>query len=56
MAVPVLAQIEFSGYTLSPLQPQYSGQATSPETLITHVIKVQQHTPSLACLMGALPW
>lgn len=35
-------QIEFSGYTLAPLQAQYAGHASSQETLITHVIKVGQ--------------
>ncbi len=34
-------QIEFSGYTLAPLQPQFTNHDKSQETLITHVIKVR---------------
>ncbi|EIE22257.1 DUF1336-domain-containing protein [Coccomyxa subellipsoidea C-169] len=36
---PIRAEIEFSGYTLAPLQAQYANHASSQETLITHVIK-----------------
>ena len=34
-------QIEFSGYTLAPLQPQFTNHYNSQETLITHVIKAR---------------
>ena len=35
-------QIEFSGYTLAPLQPQFTNHDKSQETLITHVIKARR--------------
>ena len=34
-------QIEFSGYTLAPLQPQFTEHDKSQETLITHIIKAR---------------
>ena len=38
-----LLQLEFSGFTLAPLQPQYCAAdgGTSRETLVTHVMKAQ---------------
>lgn len=35
-------QIEFSGYTLAPLQPQFTNHDKSQETLVTHIIKVSE--------------
>ena len=37
-------QIEFSGYTLAPLQPQFTNHDKSQETLITHIIKASTET------------
>ena len=44
-------QIEFSGYTLAPLQPQFTNHQKSQETLITHIIKVRGSfsTPRCSC-------
>ncbi|CAK0780512.1 hypothetical protein CVIRNUC_005077 [Coccomyxa viridis] len=36
---PIRAQIEFSGYTLAPLQPHFANHDTSQETLVTHIMK-----------------
>lgn len=37
-------QVQASGYTLAPLQPQYAGGGDGQETLVTHVIKVLPHS------------
>ena len=41
-------QIEFSGYTLAPLQPYFANHDTSQETLVTHIMKVQRSPPLLS--------
>ena len=42
-------QIEFSGYTLAPLQPHFANHDTSQETLVTHIMKVQRSPPLPSC-------
>ena len=37
---PVRCRVDYSGYTLAPLQAQFSGGGGSQETLVTHVLKV----------------
>ena len=46
-------QIEFSGYTLAPLQPHFANHDTSQETLVTHIMKVRRRPPLPSC--AALP-
>lgn len=36
---PVRCRVEYSGYTLAPLQAQFNGAGPSQETLVTHVLK-----------------
>ena len=36
---PVRCRVEYSGYTLAPLQAQFNGAGLSQETLVTHVLK-----------------
>lgn len=41
---PVRCQVEYSGYTLAPLQLQFARGGPSQETLVTHVLKVPYPT------------
>lgn len=50
---PVRCRVEYSGYTLAPLQAQFTSVGPSQETLVTHVLKaspaeVNDHHPSLS--------
>jgi len=52
---PVRCRVDYSGYTLAPLQAQFSGGGGSQETLVTHVLKVAARTPPRAAQGSANP-
>ena len=51
---PVRCRVEYSGYTLAPLQAQFTSGGPSQETLVTHVLKVRRSLTPTAHPSNAL--